>query len=336
MTPSLRVLPTRPFFAEDIAWLRARLAPGIELLAPPDYAPQTLADWAAKGVDAWLGTTVTADMFARAPGLRLIQIPWTGVDTLDFDLLRKFRVPVCNSHSNAGTVAEYAVSLLLAMLKSIPRHDAGLRQGKWSRPSRDGAGDFQPPRRLPGRVVGYAGYGAIAQAMAKMIAAFGARQIAIANRERATEPPLEWLRGPEALKDLLAEADILVIALPLTRRTRGLLDANALGGMKPGSFLVNISRGEVVDEAALYEALASGRLGGAAIDTWYQYPTAGFPDVLPSGRFPFEKLGNLVMSPHRAGFVEGELPHLADAAENLNRLAAGRPLLNQIDLEAQY
>jgi phosphoglycerate dehydrogenase-like enzyme len=138
------------------------------------------------------------------------------------------------------------------------------------------------------------------------------------------------------LNDLLAEADILVIALPLTRRTRGLIDAKAIGGMKPGSFLVNISRGEVVDEAALYEALAGKRLGGAAIDTWYRYPTAESPEVLPSQRFPFEKLDNLVMSPHRAGFSEGELPHLADAAENLNRLAAGRPLINQIDLEAQY
>ncbi len=334
MSAGLRVLPLRPFYPQDLAYLRARLDARVELLEPASYADVDLAA-AAEGADALLGGAVSGGVLARASKLKLLQVPWTGVDTLDFPLLKKHGVTVCNSHSNADAVAEYALALLLAAVKSIPLHDASLRQGEWLRPRRDGGG-FTPPRLLAGGTIGFIGYGAVARATARLLAAFGARMVGVASHARTPAPvPLADLRGPESLHAMLAECDAVIVSAPLTPRTRGMLGAAELACLKPGSSLVLVSRAELVDEAALYDALKSGRLGSVAIDVWRDQPAAG-ETGFPSKSLPFHELPNAVLSPHRAGFAAGQLPHLGDAAENLNRLVDGRPLINRVDLDAGY
>jgi D-3-phosphoglycerate dehydrogenase len=144
----------RRFFAEDLGYLREHLSRRVELIEPRDRAPQGLAA-AAAHADVLLGGAVTEPVLAAAKRLKLLQVPWTGVDTLDFALLRRFKVAVCNSHSNARPAAEFALSLLLSALNAIPLHDRRLREGHWLRPRRDGQGEFYPPRPLSGRTVGY-------------------------------------------------------------------------------------------------------------------------------------------------------------------------------------
>jgi phosphoglycerate dehydrogenase-like enzyme len=151
-----------------------------------------------------------------------------------------------------------------------------------------------------------------------------------------TPSPLSRLVGPPDLGVVAAAADFLVVTVPLVDETLGMIDRKVFDRMRATAYLVSVSRGEVIVEEDLYRALSEHRIAGAAIDTWYQYPRPDSPDVLPSRRFPFHELDNLVLSPHRAGFARGELPHLDDAIENLNRFAAGKELINIVDLSAGY
>ena len=334
MSAKLKVVLLRRYFPEDLAYLKSRLVPGVELIEPKDQSPSALAD-AAADADVLLGGAVPEPVLANAKKLKLLQVPWTGVDTLDFDLLRRYRPVVANSHSNAAAVAEYAVSLLLSLLKAIPLHDRKLREGDWARPKPGSKEGFVAPRPLSGRTVGFLGYGAIGSRIAGLLEGFKPRFMAVANRKRDTPRPLERLGGPGELGEMLPKLDVLFLTAPLTRETRGLLDEKALSKLRPDAVLVNVSRAELVDEGALYSALKEGRLGGAAIDAWSLSPSAQQPLTLPS-KHPFHELPNVVLSPHRAGYSAGELPHLADAIENINRLARGEKLQNVVDLEAGY
>jgi phosphoglycerate dehydrogenase-like enzyme len=128
----------------------------------------------------------------------------------------------------------------------------------------------------------------------------------------------------------MGSADTIVNTLPLTAETRGLVGATALAAMRADAVIVNVGRGPVIDEAALYEALKSGRIGGAIIDTWYCYPTAEEPEPLP-GRFPFHELDNVVMTPHMSGWTHGTVRRRQGTmADNVNRLARGKGLRNVV------
>jgi len=134
-----------------------------------------------------------------------------------------------------------------------------------------------------------------------------------------------------ALTDLhafLASVDIVIVTLPLTPQTQGIVDAAALAAMRPGAWLVNVGRGPVVDETALYDALQQHHLGGAVIDTWYQYPSPDRPACAPA-QHDFSALGNVLMTPHMSGWTEGTVRRRQQTmADNIARLAAGQPLHN--------
>jgi len=337
MSAKLRVLLTRRFMPEDLEYIRARVDENVELTSPRAFDAEALGEAVERGADALLGEPPGKAVLDKAVGLRLIQVPWAGLERLDFALLRQYPFIVCNSHGNARVVAEYACSLLLSAAKWIPYHDRHLRGGRWCRPNVGDAALFRPPESLQHKTLGIVGYGAVGRALAGLAAGFDMDIQAVAARASGeTPPPLSRLVAPARLIDVAADADFLALTVPLTDKTRGMIDRRIFDHMKQTAYLINISRGEVVVEEDFYRVLSDHRIAGAAIDTWYQYPSADRPEVLPSARFPFHELDNLVLSPHRAGFARGELPHLDDAIENLNRLASGRELLNVVDLTAGY
>jgi phosphoglycerate dehydrogenase-like enzyme len=156
------------------------------------------------------------------------------------------------------------------------------------------------------------------------------RILAIAATPRPLEPAPDWLGGPGELDHLLEAADFVVVACPLSEATRGLIGKAELDRMKPGAVLINVARGPIVDEDALFAALRARRIGGAALDTWYRYPEGDDPALRPS-RHPFHEQGNVVMTPHCSGWTEGLMARrFALICDNLERLQAGRPLLNQV------
>jgi phosphoglycerate dehydrogenase-like enzyme len=177
------------------------------------------------------------------------------------------------------------------------------------------------------QTLGLLGFGHIAQAVAHRAKAFGMR-VHVANRSPVTHALVDQSWTLDGLQAFMASADAVVVSLPLTDNTKGLVNASALAAMRPDAVLLNVGRGAVIDEAALYAALASRQIGGAVIDTWYQYPTPTQSECAPS-KFDFAALDNVLMTPHMSGWTAGTVRRRQETlAENIGRLSRGEPLIH--------
>ncbi len=256
----------------------------------------------------------TAEMIAAAPMLRLIQKIGVGVNTIDLDAAKARGIAVCNlPGTNARAVAELTLALMLAVLRRVSRFDAAMRSGEWLDPElQDGIGE------LGGRTVGLVGYGAIPRLLAPVLIALGCRLI-YTSRAQHADALGEW----RSLDALLAEADVVSLHVPLTDDTANLIDAAAIARMNPGAVLINTARGGLVDQAALTEALASGRLAGAGLDVFVHEPHDASEALF--------RLSNVVLTPHIGWLTTGTFDRsFALAAENCRRLDSGEALLHRV------
>lgn len=258
--------------------------------------------------------------------LRLYHAPVAGTDAIDRTRLPA-GAPLCNCFGHEDAIAEYVMAALLMRHVPIPRADARLREGHWDY----WAGAANSLRtELGAESIGLIGYGHIGNAIARRAKAFG-MQIHVANRT-AISPSREVdacypLGNAE---ELLANVDVAVVSLPLLDATRGFIGKRELAAMQTHAWIVNVGRGPVIDEQALFDALSNNQIGGAIIDTWYQYPTSGRPVMQPS-QLPFHKLRNIVMTPHMSGWTEGTVRRRRQTiARNINNLSAGNVLENVI------
>ena len=278
-------------------------------------------------VDVLVSMAFTREMAAAAPHLRLVQVPGAGLDRIDRSALAP-GTALANAYGHDVGIAEYVIGAMLAISRSFCRVDADLRRGQWDSVWSGVPVPLWP--ELAGKTLAILGYGRIGQAVARRALAFDMEVLAI--RRDATRPDphrLAFLRGPEALDEVLARADYVAITLALTPDTRGLIGARELARMKAGAVLINVARGEVVDEDALYDALAHGVIAGAALDVWYRYPVDAAP-VHPGHR-PFHALPNVLMTPHVSGWTEGMMDSRAGViAENIHRAARGEAPLNHV------
>ncbi len=288
----------------------------------------TLADDRDVGdVDVLVSMAFTREMAAAAPRLRLVQVPGAGLDRIDRAALAP-GTALANAYGHDVGIAEYVIGAMLAVTRSFCRVDADLRQGRWDSVWSGAPVPLWP--ELAGKTLGILGYGRIGQAVARRALAFDMDVLAIRRDASRPDPHgLAFLRGPEALDEVLGRADYLAITLALTPETRGLIGARELARMKPTAVLINVARGEVVDEDALYDALRQGTIAGAALDVWYRYPTGAAP-VHPGHR-PFHELPNVLMTPHVSGWTEGMMDaRAAIIAENIHRAARGEAPVNRI------
>ena len=330
-----RILLTRSMLPVDLQYIRDgldRLVPGrYELIVPPAFDEDTLCTLAGTA-DMLLGPFVTERLLQAAPKLKLIQVPWTGMDTFNFAAVQKSDVPICNTHSNADAVAELALALTLDLTKKLSYHDRKMRRGSWNR-------DQQPLNlksvMLRGSTVCILGLGSIGGRIATLFKAFGATVYGTSDHLSADRIVDRVFPQAEALK-AAREAEIVICALPLTPKTHGRINGEFLTALKPGTLLVNISRAAVIEEDALYDALKSGQIGGFAADVWWNAPKRGESESWPSAHNDFQTMENVVMSPHRAGFIEGSLPHLDGAIENIAALIRGEALHNLVDRSKAY
>jgi phosphoglycerate dehydrogenase-like enzyme len=298
--------------------LAARLAglPGLRLTVCPEDDDAGFADAMTRTEVLWhVLKPCTAAVMAGAPALRLIQKIGVGVNTIDLDAARARGIAVCNlPGTNTSAVAEMTLLLMLAALRRLPAFDAGLRQGIWFAPPaiQDSLGE------LGGSTVGLIGYGAVPRLLAPVLRALGCRILYAART-----PQADAAGEPRTLEALLADSDIVSLHVPLTRETARMIDAAALGRMKPGAVLVNTARGGLVDQVALTEALATGRLGAAGLDV--------FADEPADPADPLFRLSNVVVTPHVAWLTAGTFARSFEvAAENCRRLAAGQDLLHRV------
>lgn len=302
--------------------LHARPSPGFREAVDAIFGPGVVVhvdeaaplDEVAPEITALLHvlTPVTPEFIASAPKLGLIQKLGVGVNTIALDAAREHGVAVCNMPgTNSQAVAEMALSLMLAVLRRTCFFDARTRAGQgWSAdPSElDSVGE------IAGRTVGLVGFGNSAQRLAPVLEALGAR-VAYAARSPRDVAYDHW-----PVERIVAEADIVSLHMPLTEETRASIDPLV---MKKGAMLVNTARGELVDEARLVEALASGHLRGAGLDVFDREPVAPDNAMLT--------LPNVVLAPHIAWLTPETLVRcLKVAHENCRRLEAGEALLQQV------
>jgi phosphoglycerate dehydrogenase-like enzyme len=261
-----------------------------------------------------------------APNLRLLQVPGAGYDGIDIAAVPA-GVTLCNVFEHEPGVSEYALLAMLEWCHRLGPADREMRAGIWTRSSRFGGA---PDDELAGKTLVIVGLGRIGRAVARRARAFDMRVLAVNRSADKTDPHVERVVGLDRLHATLGEADFVVLACALTPETRGLIGTAALAAMKPGAVIVNPSRGPVIDEAALYDALFHHRIGGAAIDTWWDYPPSAAPRD-PSTAWPLHRLDNVLLSPHVAGWTTGTLlRRTVEMARNLDRLARGEPLNNPV------
>lgn len=269
------------------------------------------------------------------PRLRVLIVPWAGVPDTTRELLRDFpHIAVHNLHHNAAATAEMALALLLAAAKHVLPIDRQFRRHDWT-PRYERAQSLL----LAAHTALVLGYGQIGRRVARACAALD--MTVLATRRRQILPEVldgVEVHAPGDLPQLLPRAHAVLVTLPLTPDTRGLIGARELAALPPGAIVVNVGRGPVIDEAALYHALRDRRVAAAGLDVWYEYPVeAAARTHTPPAHWPFHELDNVVMSPHRAGDAQGnEAARLAALAELLNAAARGLALPNAVDVLAGY
>jgi phosphoglycerate dehydrogenase-like enzyme len=265
--------------------------------------------------------------FPPAPRIRLVQSVATGVELFDLAALPK-GAAVCNAFGHETAIAEYVIMTWLALRHGLFQISGEFRErGSW-RTSWVESG--APHGEVRGSTLGIVGYGRVGREVARRAAPFGARILAANRSPREAEPGVERLYPLAELDRMLPECDTIAICTALGPETTGLIDARRLQLMKPTAFLINIARGQVIEEDPLYAALRDGRLGGAALDVWWQYPTAAEPQQRGS-RHPFHELPNVIVTPHNSGWTQGMVRRRWDEiADNLRRFSQGDKLINVV------
>ena len=300
----------------------ALIAPEHQVLDLSDALDQTGEREHYQSADVVIGIKLNADM-PQPIKARLFHAPAAGTDAVNTALLpAQCTLANCFGHENA--IAEYVIAALLMRHVPLARADQDLRQQRWTY----WAGRPTALRsELGSQTLGLVGFGHIAQTVAQRAKAMGMR-VHVANRSPIQHPSVDQSWTLDALHNFMGSVDAVVVSLPLTDNTKGLVDAQAIAAMRPDAVLMNVGRGAVIDEKALYDALASRQIGGAVIDTWYQYPTPTQTECAPS-QFDFASLDNVLMTPHMSGWTAGTVRRRQETlAENIGHLSRGEALIN--------
>lgn len=269
---------------------------------------------------AWeLPKEIPAGALDEAERLRFVQLLSAGVDKVDFSALPDRLIVASNAGAYAGAMSEHVLAMTLSLAKRLPQRHAALAAGRFEK--------WAPALTLDGATCAILGFGGIGTATARLLTAFGA-QICAVNRSGAAGEPADFAATLADLDQVLAVADVLIIALPLTLATRGLIGQRELALMKPTAILVNVARGAIVDQGALYEHLRTHPQFGAGIDTWWEEPAGDAPFRTD---YPFFDLPNVIGSPHNSSIVPGTMLSGARiAAENVRRYLRGEAVTGLI------
>jgi phosphoglycerate dehydrogenase-like enzyme len=311
------LVASRSFGPHCPAALQRLRAAGCELIMNPWGRSPTEAELVEQipGVDALISGTepVTARVLASADTLKVIAKHGVGYDNIDLGAAKARDIPVAIAgDAIADSVADMAFALLLALARRIPQGDHAVRQGKWPR---------LVGTELRGKTLGVVGLGQIGKQLCRRAKGFGMHLLAYDVRHDEQFAASWGVRYVE-LDELLAAADMVSLHAPVTPATHGLINQRTLALMKSGSYLVNTARGELVDEAALAEALAAGRLAGAASDVFAREPP---------GANPLLECDNFIAMPHSAGQTEDGLRKMGEiTAENVLRVLRGEAPLFQV------
>lgn len=281
-----------------------------------------LDDYDLRGVDIYIGKKLQAEKLKTADKLRAVFAYKTGVDDFPLGELSARGITVCNSHANSEYIAEYAFALATALPARVVESDRRMRGGDWSK---------SDPywRSVFSMTVGLVGYGHIGKAVHDIMKRNGIKCVTLDRGKKYDG--IATVKTPE---ELCGACDMLVLSLPKTSDTDRMIDARIFSLLN-GKYIVNVGRGNCIDEPALYEALRCGVLAGAAIDTWREKPKAD-EKLLPFD-VPFETLDNIILSPHKAMQIyDGHEKYVEDVIENVKDYLSGKSPRNVVDCKGGY
>jgi len=310
-------------------WFSGRLRrefPQVKVVHLKGYAGLEAQLGDAEVVMTW---SFRPEQFRVARSLGWIHCPAAAVHQLMFSELIQSEVIVTNASKVHGTVvAELVIALVFALAKNLHRAAHFQRQHVWGQES---MWDETPrPRELSDATLGLVGLGSIGSEVARRASGLGMRVIAVREHpEKGSPAEVDRVLASAQIDELLSQSDYVILAAPVTPATRHLIDEARLAKMKPGACLINVSRGSLVDEAALVQALRERRIGGAALDVFEQEPLP--PDS------PLWDLENLLITPHIGGLTEKLWErHYALFSENMRRYLKREPLLSVVDKQQGY
>ncbi|GAB3296127.1 2-hydroxyacid dehydrogenase [Pseudoclavibacter terrae] len=319
----MRILVTDPIIAR-FAELLTQTKRAHEWSFAAELGPAELDD-ALRGADIVIASVLTPEQAASLRPDALLHVTGAGADRVSVDALPP-GVTICNTGHHGAAIAEHVVMTALMLRRRALEADAQMRAGEWRTIGNDASVTFHP--MLRGTTMGLLGLGEIGTEVGRLAQALGMRLTALRQRPDAPSPDgldVAEVYGPDRMLDFVAGADVLVVSIPLSDHTRGTIGAAELAVAKPDLLLINVARGGVVDEDALFDALSEGRIGGAGIDVWW-----GAPDS--QGRVPasvdrFSPLANTVLTPHYSGHARQVFElRAADIARNIDLRADGQPL----------
>ena len=275
--------------------------------------------------DAAIGLRLPSELLSSAAKLKLLLFPGAGFIHRD-----PMELPAGCQHANVYEheipISEYVFQALLTLVSGQAESRDAFRRGEWLGNGRIGG---EPRRELFGGTLGLIGFGHIGHEVARRAVAFGLLVQAIRSRPDSAGSNgagVRILGGPENLSQLLTTSDVVVVACPLTPETHGMLTSERLRLLKPHAVLVNVARAEIIEEAALFEALRDRWFAAAALDVWYRYPSQS-GERLHGSRYPFHELPNVLATPHSSAWTEPMIARRArQMAANLDRFARGEPL----------
>ena len=293
--PKPKVLLTNPIHPQLLALLQAHC----EVIVAPDASPATIARLIADAEGLIVRAQLAPNVFDDAPCLRAVVRHGVGLDMIPVEAATARGIPVANlPGSNTAAVVEYCVAAMLHFRRRLALIDTRLRTEGWAaaRPLADQATELRQS------VCGIVGLGAVGAQLAGVAAGLGMRVIGLTRRPGSMPPHVEAV----SKQALFEQADVVVLCCPLNEQTKGLVDAATVALMKPTAILINVSRGPVIDTAAVLAAIKCGALGGAALDVHDQQPL--------TGQEPLFDCPNLLISPHVAGITATSLHGMSHGA----------------------
>lgn len=312
--------------------------PKLTMLFPEEISDEALLKLAPRA-DIMVGWRVPDQVKLAATKMQLYINPGVGIKHhIEFfkQLNQTRKVLLINGHGNSYFTAQHVVAILLSLMNKIIPHHNWMKSGLWRKRDADAA---SIPLRY--RKVGLLGYGAINTKVHRFLQGFDVEFSILRPQwpEKEEKIPITAKKYlPDDLLRFLEEIDILLVAVPETSQTIGMIGEKELQSLGPEGLLVNVSRGSVIDEASMFHALRDNVIAGAAIDVWYNYT----PDPDDQGRkfpysFPFHMLDNVILSPHRAASPFDDLERWNEVIDNILRFNCGEnAFLNVVDLEREY
>ena len=266
--------------------------------------------------------TLVKDLITAGKQLRLIQVPFSGMEWLKKEWLPDGCI-VCNTNQHSEPIAEYVMLGILEFAINMRHMDRELRQGRWTYGGSIVRG--LKHSEIQHKTIGFIGFGHIAKRVTELATPFGMEFIAI-TRNPKVDARLKWWKDSSHLEVLLMESDYVLITAPLSESTRDLINESTLKKMKPTGVIINVARGPIINEAAIYKVLKNHEIGGALLDVWYQYASTDNLEMQPSV-LPFHDLDNVIMTPHTASWTDQlDQRRIDSVVKNIQNFIDQKPL----------